>query len=246
MKESFTDHKRGFTLIEILVVIAILAVLAGILLPTLRNAMLKAKISGIRQELSNLALAIESYAIDKGEYPENCMENSAWTSELYPWYIKQLIDNGDLTEKAGREYKDPFAPRHWDKRRHFYSYCRMDKDKKGQGIPSTDSFVVFSVGPDEHGFLMVDQNTGEINKEQKEYIAHIFNPQFMDMNHDGINDFDYSGIGLVPGSVAGLPAICARESMPNNPGNPKVIEIINKIAGEYCSRCDGIILHCAP
>jgi prepilin-type N-terminal cleavage/methylation domain-containing protein len=57
-------RKTGFTLIEILVAIAILAVLAGVALPVYNHVSVKAKISATKSEMKNIAKAIRAYAKD--------------------------------------------------------------------------------------------------------------------------------------------------------------------------------------
>jgi prepilin-type N-terminal cleavage/methylation domain-containing protein len=53
--------RHNFTLIELLVVIGIIAVLAGLLLPTLNMMMEKAKITKARTEIKALEIAIKQY-----------------------------------------------------------------------------------------------------------------------------------------------------------------------------------------
>ena len=62
--------KRGFTLVELLVVIAVIALLMAILSPVLGRARLQAKVLTVNAELSNIAMALEAYSLDNNDkYP---------------------------------------------------------------------------------------------------------------------------------------------------------------------------------
>jgi len=60
---------RGFTLIELMVVVAIIAVLAGLTLGTLGYVNRKGAESRARSEVAALAAAIDNYKLEFGSYP---------------------------------------------------------------------------------------------------------------------------------------------------------------------------------
>jgi prepilin-type N-terminal cleavage/methylation domain-containing protein len=62
-------NRRGFTLIELMVVIVILAILAALVTRAVMGAITKAKETAIELELDQLAGAIESYKAKYGSYP---------------------------------------------------------------------------------------------------------------------------------------------------------------------------------
>lgn len=61
----------GFTLVEMLVVIAIIAVLAALLIPAVMMAIRAARNTAIALEIKQLDTAIEAYRLEKGDYPPN-------------------------------------------------------------------------------------------------------------------------------------------------------------------------------
>ncbi len=60
---------RAFTLIEMLVVIAIIGILAGILLPVIASSKAKAKIVQAKTEMKNLAVAISAFQAQYSIFP---------------------------------------------------------------------------------------------------------------------------------------------------------------------------------
>lgn len=62
--------RRAFTLIELMVVVAIITLVLGILLPVTGKARLQAKVLVVNAELRDIALALEAYSFDHdSKYP---------------------------------------------------------------------------------------------------------------------------------------------------------------------------------
>jgi prepilin-type N-terminal cleavage/methylation domain-containing protein len=60
---------RAFTLIELLIVVAIIAILAAIAVPNFLEAQVRAKASRAKSDLRTLVTAAETYVIDNNKYP---------------------------------------------------------------------------------------------------------------------------------------------------------------------------------
>jgi prepilin-type N-terminal cleavage/methylation domain-containing protein len=61
--------KQAFTLIELLIVVAIIAILAAIAVPNFLEAQTRAKVSRAKTDLRTISVAVESYAVDHNKYP---------------------------------------------------------------------------------------------------------------------------------------------------------------------------------
>jgi prepilin-type N-terminal cleavage/methylation domain-containing protein len=61
--------RRGFTLIELMIVIVILGILMGTILPRLTGAQSRARDTARIADLNNISQALEVYSSDKGQYP---------------------------------------------------------------------------------------------------------------------------------------------------------------------------------
>ena len=63
----------AFTLIELLIVVAIIAILASIALPNFLEAQTRSKVSRVKSDLRTLAVALESYAVDYNKFPPSTL-----------------------------------------------------------------------------------------------------------------------------------------------------------------------------
>lgn len=67
----FSDQNvtKAFTLIELLIVVAIIAILAAIAVPNFLEAQTRAKVSRCKADMRTLSTALETYRVDNNQYP---------------------------------------------------------------------------------------------------------------------------------------------------------------------------------
>lgn len=62
-------HQRGFTLIEIMVVVVIMGILAALVVPKLMGRADDARIAAAKQDISTMMQALKLYKLDNQRYP---------------------------------------------------------------------------------------------------------------------------------------------------------------------------------
>ena len=96
-RQTLKKKKKGFTLLELLVVLAILAILIAIAIPVYKGQKEKAAITAHNANVRVLETAVESYKQDHGEYPETL-------EALESNYIKSVPKVPASEQLKGKKY----------------------------------------------------------------------------------------------------------------------------------------------
>ncbi len=87
--------EQGFTLLELMIVLAVMGVLLTIAQPSLKQSIVRAKEAVLRENLFQMREALDQYYADNGKYPDQ---------------LVSLVDATDKSKSYLREIpKDPFT-----------------------------------------------------------------------------------------------------------------------------------------
>lgn len=146
---------RCFTLIEILIVVAIIAILAAIAIPNFLEAQTRAKVSRAKADMRSIQTALEVYRVDSNNYPPcyvfpSAMELSPLTTPVA--YISSVPREPFTPHNAvGVPFEEPV-----------YDFVRYRHDTANWILHVDDTrsvelpYFLVSVGPDsmqEHHYI---------------------------------------------------------------------------------------------
>ena len=132
-------HRRGFTLIEILVVVGMLAVLAGILLPSINRAREQATITGCAANLRAAGQSLINYAVQNNDRLPVFPGAGAWLWDL-------PVETRNALVKHGTARNSMYCP----------GFDEQNVDKLWDFDPEEDGVVNFSVT----GYFWLIQRSG--------------------------------------------------------------------------------------
>jgi general secretion pathway protein G len=100
--------RRGFTLIELMVVIVILGILAGLIVPRIMGRPEQAKRVKARMQIESITTALKLYKLDSGSYPTTEQGLQALVEQPSSGTIPKKWRKGGYLEK-GQVPKDPWG-----------------------------------------------------------------------------------------------------------------------------------------
>lgn len=103
-----SQRRRGFTLLELMVVLLILALLASVAAPRITKYLRKAKIDTAKVQVSALTAAVDSFHLDTGRLPSSEEGLKALVekpSELTAWDGPYVVKRSSLTDPWGKQYQ---------------------------------------------------------------------------------------------------------------------------------------------
>jgi prepilin-type N-terminal cleavage/methylation domain-containing protein len=97
----------AFTLIELLIVVAIISILAGILLFNMGEATMRSKLARVKADMRTLVMSIEEYRADRNKYPPDNFPGQIHDEESFYVLTTPLAY---LTTIPDSPFKEPLSP----------------------------------------------------------------------------------------------------------------------------------------
>lgn len=110
LSHRFAGRKlpKGFTLIEILIVVVILGILAAIVIPQFSSASNQARESTLKDCLRYLREQIGIYKMQHNDVPPGYPAGNLSATPDAPTFLSQMTGNTDIAGNVGASYSDVF------------------------------------------------------------------------------------------------------------------------------------------
>ncbi|PKL49083.1 MAG: hypothetical protein CVV39_03485 [Planctomycetes bacterium HGW-Planctomycetes-1] len=167
--------KKGFTLVELLVVIAVMAMLMGILLPSLAQARLQSKILAANIDLQQIGIALECYYDDYKKYPPTREDCQTGKVEDHLYQLPEELARGGYLPAANSG--DVMATIMEDRfhRGHTYKYRSPGEVYKDRGVISKHIPARLWIPNNFPSASSIDENKGQKypnDSERWQYLGH--------------------------------------------------------------------------
>jgi prepilin-type N-terminal cleavage/methylation domain-containing protein len=106
MLNAINKRRGGFTLVEIMIVVAIIALLAAIAVPGFLRARKRSQASRILNDLRMIDSAVDQYAIETNRVTGNTVAISDWTNYLKKGSVLYNTGNSILGTPYGAQTVD--------------------------------------------------------------------------------------------------------------------------------------------
>ena len=101
------QHIKGFTLVELLVVLGVLALLMAILFPVFTRVRERGYRATCQSNLKQMGLAMKQYVSDNdGRYPGGGLRGSSWTVGIFPYLKNDAVFNCPSEEHTDNAFKN--------------------------------------------------------------------------------------------------------------------------------------------
>ena len=101
LKKFLRKEAKGFSLIELVVVVAVLGVLSAIAIPSFNNIILKARQAGAASHVDALLKSVSIYKINTGSYPNNWNQISMYYAAPKICWLGPYIDGSIIVCVGG-------------------------------------------------------------------------------------------------------------------------------------------------
>lgn len=128
------SRAKGFTLIEIMVVVVILGVLGALIIPNIIGRPDEARVTAARSDIQQIGNALELYRLDNGQYPSSDQGLDALVEEPagYP-EARNWNSEGYLKRLPVDPWGEPYLYFNEDRSIEVYSFG-VDRKEGGEGI----------------------------------------------------------------------------------------------------------------